>query len=127
MEYSLRAATDADYDFLYALHVATLRDAVEATWGWDDAAQQAMFRDRWGSGQREIVVLDGEDAGVVAVDRGDSGVFLNLTAIHPRHQRRGVGTRIIRDLIDDTHDRGLPLTLRVLKANPAARRLYHRL
>ena len=79
MEYSLRAATDADYDFLYALHVATLRDAVEATWGWDDAAQQAMFRDRWGSGQREIVVLDGEDAGVVAVDRGDSGVFLNLT------------------------------------------------
>ena len=127
MEYSLRSATDSDYDSLYALHVATMRDAVQATWGWDDAIQQAIFLERWDPSEREIVVVDGEDVGVISVTRGDAEVFLELIEIDPRHQGRGIGTRIIRDLVAETHGRGLPLRLHVLRANPAARRLYERL
>ncbi len=42
--YSLRPATDDDYEFLYQLHAATIKPAVEATWGWDEVCQQERFR-----------------------------------------------------------------------------------
>ena len=127
MKYSCRSASEADYDSLYALHVATMRDAVEATWGWDDAVQQAIFRERWDPSEREMVVVDGEDVGVISVTRGDAEVFLELIQIGPGFQNRGIGARVIRGLVAETHGRGLPLRLHVLRANPAARRLYERL
>ena len=44
----------------------------------------------------------------------------------PSVQNRGIGTRLVRDLLDEAAAAGLPLRLRVLRVNPA-RRLYERL
>jgi hypothetical protein len=41
--YQLRPATAADYDFLYQLKVAALKEYVAATWGWDEAYQRQHF------------------------------------------------------------------------------------
>ena len=40
---SLRTATRGDYDFLFTLHIAAMKEYVDKTWGWDDAVQQAIF------------------------------------------------------------------------------------
>lgn len=123
----LRPATDADYDVLYALHVAAMRDAVDATWGWDDAFQARHFRERWNPQGRQILTVDGEDVGVLALSSGDAERFLSLIEIHPRYQGRGIGTRVIRGAIADAHGDGVPVSLHVLKANLRARALYARL
>lgn len=47
--------------------------------------------------------------------------------IHPDYQGRGTGTAILRKILDDGATRGVPVTLRVLKTNEDARRLYQRL
>jgi ribosomal protein S18 acetylase RimI-like enzyme len=125
--YSLRGAVDADYDFLYALHVATMRDSITATWGWDDSVQEALFRERWDPSGPRVVVVGAEDAGILDVDRQATKTFISLIELHPRYQGRGIGTAIIRDVLQEAHGRGVPAALSVLKANPAARRLYQRL
>ena len=125
--YSLRCVVEADYDFLYALHVTTMRDAVDATWGWDDAFQQALFKERWDPPALKIIVVGGDDAGVLAVRKDDEETNISLIEIHPRYQRRGVGGGIIRDVLAEAHAGGEPVTLAVLRANPAAQRLYERL
>lgn len=127
MSYTLRPATDDDYDFLYALHCATMRDAVDATWGWEDEFQQAYFREHWDPAARKVIVVDGQDAGVLVVEERDGDIFLGLITIAPRYQGRGLGTAIIRDLQQRAREEGRALRLHVLKANPAARRLYRRL
>lgn len=127
MNYALRPATDGDYDFLYALHCATIREAVEATWGWDDAFQEAFFRERWDPAARQVVVVDGQDVGVLVLEERDGDLFLGLIEIAPTHQRRGLGTAIIRDLQEQARGQRRAVTLQVLKANRAARRLYQRL
>jgi len=45
--WSLRPAKASDYDFLVALHEATMREYVEQVWGWDDdyAQLQAVGRE----------------------------------------------------------------------------------
>lgn len=125
-KYTLRQATDADYEFLYRLHVAAMKDLVARVWGWDDARQEQFFADHFDPAPSRIIVVDGEDAGVVAVVWGEADAFLASIEILPEYQGRGLGTAIIRHIIAAAEARGLPVRLRVLKINPA-RRLYERL
>jgi ribosomal protein S18 acetylase RimI-like enzyme len=125
--YTLRPATDDDYDFLYRLHVDTIRPAVDATWGWDDAFQAARYRDHWDPARCQVVVVDGEDAGTLRLEKRDGAVFVGLIEVAPAFQGKGIGTKIMHDILSDAHGRGHDVMLHVLKANPRARRLYARL
>ncbi|MDT8306765.1 MAG: N-acetyltransferase [Anaerolineae bacterium] len=125
--YTLRVATEDDYDFLYALHVATIRAAVEATWGWDEAFQAQRFRDHFVASANQIIVVDGQDAGVFKLEERDGDCFLGLIEILPAYQNRGLGSQVIGDVVAGAFARGRAVSLHVLKANQAARRLYERL
>ena len=124
--YSLRPATETDYAFLYALHVATLKEYVAQTWGWDEAFQARRFRERFDPANSQIIVVDGQDVGVLAVGSGAGEVLLGNIRIAPDWQRRGLGTAVIQDVLSKAREDGLTVVLQVLKVNPA-RSLYERL
>jgi ribosomal protein S18 acetylase RimI-like enzyme len=125
--YTLRPAGDADFDFLYELHEATMRPYVEAIWGWEPTKQRAMLRDTCAQRPRSIVVIAGADNGVVCVESRDDCVYLSLIEVHPRVQRLGIGAALVRRVIEQAEARGVPAKLRVFKVNVGARRLYQRL
>jgi ribosomal protein S18 acetylase RimI-like enzyme len=56
----------------------------------------------------------------------DHALYLEQIFIDAASQRRGIGTATIRGLIDRATRSGQPITLGVVKTNPA-RRLYERL
>jgi ribosomal protein S18 acetylase RimI-like enzyme len=125
--FQLRPASVEDYDFLYALQRATYRDYVIQTWGrWDEAWQQDYFRSHFDPAQEQIIVVDGQDAGALSVDRRPDELFLANIQILPAYQNRGLGTALIRQLLTEAQARGVPLALHVLRVNPA-RWLYERL
>lgn len=124
--YTLRPATLGDYVFLETLHAATMRDVVVQVWGWDAAEQQALFRRDFDPSCSQIVVVDGEDAGVLVLEKRDDEWFLANIQIAPAHQSRGLGARLIGTLLAEARAAGLPVTLQVLTVN-RARRLYERL
>lgn len=125
--YSLRPASSDDYDFLYELHVATIRPAVEATWGWDDHFQARYFRQHFVATANQVVVVSGEDAGVLKLEERDGDCFIGLIEIAPAYQNSGLGSSVIRDVVARAFEHGQAVSLHVLKANVAARRLYERL
>ncbi len=125
--YSLRQATDADYDFLYRLHVITLREYIESLWGWEESWQQEYFARKFEPHKRKIIQIDGQDAGVVVIEQREQELYLGLLELLPAYQRRGVGTTIISQLIDRVGKQDQALSLHVLKSNHPARRLYERL
>lgn len=123
---SLRPATREDYDFLWWLHRATLKPYVEKTWGWDEQRQAQHFCDCFDPATRQVIERDGVPIGCISVERQEARVFLAVIEIAPDHQNRGIGTKLIRALLDEADGRGVPVELQVLKVNPA-RRLYERL
>jgi ribosomal protein S18 acetylase RimI-like enzyme len=125
--YQLRPATTADYDFLYQLHRATIRPAVAAMWGWDEAWQQAYFAQKFDPAQRQIIAVEGQDVGVVAIEERDEEIYLALIEVAPEQQNRGLGTTVIRDILQRAQQQQRPVSLHVLKTNPAGQRLYERL
>jgi ribosomal protein S18 acetylase RimI-like enzyme len=120
----MRQATNDDYNFLYQLHAATMREYTEATWGWQEAWQQEYFEERFDPTNRQIIQIDEQDAGVVIVEQRDQEFYLALIEILPIFQGRGVGTAIIRRIIVEAHSASLPVTLQVLTP---AKDLYSRL
>ena len=126
MQISLRPATQEDHDFLWWLHCATMRPYVEKTWGWDEQWQAQYFRDRFDPATRQIIESDGVPIGCISVERQKDRVFLSVIKIAPEYQSRGIGTKLVRALLNEADSRGVPVELQVLKVNPA-RRLYERL
>lgn len=124
--YALRPATVEDFSFLYDLHVGCLKGYVAQIWGWDDAAQAAMFRERFAPEASRIVIADGRALGVLATERRPEGWLIGNIAIAPPQQGRGLGAAIIGDLLTQAAREGVPTRLQVLRVNPA-RRLYERL
>jgi ribosomal protein S18 acetylase RimI-like enzyme len=122
----LRPATSEDYDFLYHLLKATMQEYVAQTWGWNEEWQQAYFRLTFDPAKNQIVVLNDQDIGVLSTEKKESEVFLGSIYILPEYQRRGIGAQLIGSIMTEAFGDGLPVTLRVLKVNPA-RRLYERL
>jgi ribosomal protein S18 acetylase RimI-like enzyme len=125
--YSLRQAVDEDYDFLYDLHRLTMREYIEPLWGWHEDWQRDYFRAKFDPQKRQIIVIDGQDAGVVVVEERPEEVYLGLIELLPKVQGRGIGTDIINRLQAKAQQTNRLLTLHVLKTNQPARRLYERL
>jgi GNAT superfamily N-acetyltransferase len=73
-----------------------------------------------------IIILDGCDAGWFQTETREDGLFVAQLFVDGRFQRRGIGTRVMSDLIADADGAHLPVRLGVVKMNPAVR-LYRRL
>jgi ribosomal protein S18 acetylase RimI-like enzyme len=126
VSFSLRPATDADVDFLWDLHRVTLKPYVEQTWGWDEPFQQRYFREHFSPANSQVIQCEGKDAGVITVEENQLGYILSNIELYPQYQGLGIGTTLIKELLDRAAGCGLPVSLRVLKINPA-RQLYLRL
>lgn len=123
MEILFRPITEADLDFLWQLHNAALREYVEKTWGWDEAWQKRDFAAKFDPSEGQIIVVDGIDAGFWWVANAENQNRLISIRLLPEFQKRGIGTRLIRDFVTSSNK---PVRLQVLKVNPA-RALYERL
>ena len=121
-----RPATPNDMDFLYALHVATMKEYVDKTWGWEDAFQGSIFQKNYVPAKTKVITLDGQDIGMLSVEEREADIFVSTIKIHPDFQGKGIGTGIIRNIIAEGIQKGKRVRLRVLKVNPA-KRLYDRL
>jgi GNAT superfamily N-acetyltransferase len=125
--YTLRQATNNDYDFLYMLHRAALQDYVFQTWGrWEEEWQSARFRTNFDPSDYQIIVVDGNDVGEIILVEREADLYIASIEILPEYQGHGIGTAIIEDILARADRAGLPVGLQVLKVNPA-RRLYERL
>lgn len=122
-----RPATLDDYDFLYALRRAALKESVARTWGWDEAWQQTYFQERFDPAETEILQWQGQDVGTISVREEADELYLALLAILPEFQGRGWGTAVLQNLIHHAQHTGKTVTLHVLKTNPEAQKLYERL
>ncbi len=122
----LRPARAEDFEFIRHLHRSCFKTYVEQTWGeWDEADQlQRLHRARWLSG--DIIVFQDREIGLMAVQDQGAALFLELIALLPEYQNKGLGTKLIQQLFANGDARAIPVQLSVLKVNPA-RALYERL
>ena len=126
-EIVLRPARAEDFEFWRHLHREAFRTYVEQTWGrWDEAEQLERLQKEFDPMPGQIVLLAGAPIGFFWLTDHDTYLFLESIAILPEYQNRGLGTRLIQQLLAKADAKAIPVQLSVLKVNPA-RTLYERL
>jgi GNAT superfamily N-acetyltransferase len=127
MQVTLRPAVASDRAFVEAIYFETQRWIIERLFGWrGDEVERAKFDETYSERESKIVVLDGADVGWLSVRRDADGIDIDAIYLLPAAQNRGIGTTLVRDVIEEAGACGLPLTVSTAKINPA-RNLYERL
>ena len=124
--YTLRPATRADGDFASRVKLAGLRAYLEPVPGFDADRLRRQYQADFAPTEARIVVVGEADVGVLRVVDREGAVFLAEIYLVPDAQGRGIGSRVITDVIRKAHGRGRAVRLQLLRPNPA-RRLYERL
>jgi len=126
MELSFRPATPADAPFLVQLHHRAYRNVVERQFGaWDEAAQDRWVAEGLAEADFSVIERAGEPIGALGVAEREDGFFLAELQVLPEQQGHGVGTSVLRVLLERARRARKPVALRVLLQN-RARSLYER-
>jgi ribosomal protein S18 acetylase RimI-like enzyme len=133
---SLRPITAADRPLLLRLYEST-RERELALAGFTPeqraafvehqfTAQSLHYEQHYHDTSFDLVLIDGEPAGRLIVGRWESEIRVVDIVLLPERRGRGVGERLMREVIAEAEGRGVKTTIHVEKPSPA-RRLYERL
>ena len=75
----------------------------------------------------KIILLETNPVGRMIVSRRENEIQLVDIALLTEYRSRGIGTSLIKELIDEATAAGKVVQLHVLKTNRRAKRLYERL
>ena len=127
MGYRLLRAVARDQRWLDQLRRTAYRELFIATFGkWDERRHARHTRECWDRGHISIIQVDGERVGMIQILDQPYSVEIGEIQIQPSYQRRGIGSRVLSDVINQAHKRGKSLALSVALKNEPAYRFYQR-
>jgi len=134
---SLRPVTPADEEFLLRVYASTREvELAQFAWAegqkelfvsWQFGLQRQEYDTRFPDARYNTIVVDGQPAGRIWVGSDDKQIRLLDIALLPEFQNRGVGTLLLRGLMDEATRAGKPLRHMVFVLNDEAHRFYERL
>ena len=132
----LRPVGDDDRAFLVDLYASTREEELDQIeWApgakrafveQQFAAQDAHYRANYPGATLDVIEVDGAPAGRLYVHRGPSDIRIMDIALAPDFRGRGIGTSLLRSLMEEADASGRKLSIHVEMNNPA-RSLYDRL
>lgn len=133
---TLRPVAPEDEKFLRYVYAGTRREEL-ALLDWDDSAKEAFidmqFRAQHTHYQSVfpdadyLVILETEaPAGRLYIHRSDNDMRIIDIAILPNYRGRGIGTALLRDILDEGEQKGRTVSIHVERFNRALQ-LYLRL
>lgn len=120
-----RPATEADLPFLLALRRESMGPHL-ASAGLHGSDEDHLVRVRHRFDCAEILMLDGQPVGLLKLLREPGRWKILQVQLAENVRGRGIGRRLLKDLLADATHAGATVDLSVLKANPA-KRLYEQL
>jgi ribosomal protein S18 acetylase RimI-like enzyme len=131
-----RPIKDKDREFLYLLYASTRMGELGPT-GWSQEEKDKFLRQQfefqhieymknYKEARFDIIVYDGEPAGRLYVDRREDDIRIIDIALFPHFRRKGIGSKIMNDLVAEADEKQVSLSLHV-EMNNLAMGLYERL
>ena len=125
---SLRPITDDDQAFLFRLYAST-RAEEQALVGWPDeqwdqfmrmqfSLQHTQYMQNYENPSFDVILVEGIPAGRLYVDRKPDDFRLIDIALLPESRSRGIAGSLIKALLGEADQSGIPVSLHVEKHNP---------
>ncbi|GAA0588108.1 GNAT family N-acetyltransferase [Streptomyces crystallinus] len=124
-DWSIRTASLADLEAAAELRAIVMRADLERLGRYDEHRVRQRLRDRFDPAHTWVIEMAGTFAGCVALRPEGDSRWLEHFYLAPHLQGTGIGSGVLRDLLERCDRDGSPVRLQVLQGS-AARRLYER-
>ncbi|MER6420983.1 GNAT family N-acetyltransferase [Streptomyces sp. NPDC001137] len=121
----LRGAVAADVEVIAELRAAVMRADLERLGRYDEHRVRQRLRDSFSPQHTSVIMLGGEFAGCVTVRPAEGRLWLEHFYLAPHCQGRGLGSAVLRTVLQRADTQDVTVGLNVLRGS-AARRLYER-
>ena len=125
MKTTLRPAEPFDFEFSFEAKRTALGPHVVARWGWDDQFQLELHKRRWLERPWRVIEAQRKPVGTVSVEVSEGRVRFGEFYLLPEVQGHGLGSKVLRFVLEEVDQVGLPVELEYLKWNPVGS-LYKR-
>ena len=119
MPFSLRPATEADFEAVLALSIRAMREHLERIGRFDPERRRSRMRLPFDAGILRIIERDGALAGCVGVLERHKWVEIHSLFLDTHAQRQGLGEAVFRVILAEYPGRAY--RIEVLKQSPARR------
>jgi len=126
LAFVLRPAIETDREFVFDTYREAVGPYVDRTWGWNEQFQHRGFWENLALEHFRVIIVDGTRCGAAHWTRRVDCYYLDMIFLLPQFRNRGIGSKIVADLLSQARAEGLAVTLRVMRVNPA-KSLYERL
>ncbi len=123
--WTMRAVTTDDVEVLADLRATVMRADLVRLGRYDEHRVRQRLRDSLSTRHTSAIMIDRELAGCVTVRPAEDGRWLEHFYLAPHQQGRGLGSSVLRTVLERTDAQGATVRLNVLHGS-AARRLYER-
>jgi GNAT superfamily N-acetyltransferase len=117
--FSLRPATEADFEAVLALSIRAMREHLERLGRFDPERRRARMRRLFEAGILHLIEQGGAMSGCIGLDASGEAVEIHSLFLDTHAQGRGLGAAVFAG-IRAAHP-GRPFRLEVLKESPARR------
>src|ERR1051325_4954539 len=129
MTITLRDVTPEDYGFLRQVYAST-REQELAVVPWDNNqreaflkfqfdAQDSYYRSKFPNASYQFILNDGERVGRLYIDRDNNEIRILDIAVLPQFRSAGIGSYLIRQIIDEAVRTGQQATIWIEHFNPS--------
>ena len=109
--WQLRPATPDDVEWLADLRAVVLRDNLVRLGHFDELGVRQRFRNAFVPGWTSVIVVDGADAGCIALRPDDADLWLEHFYLSPALQGQGIGGDIVTWAVREAGQRVLRLSV----------------
>ncbi|MFQ5469727.1 MAG: GNAT family N-acetyltransferase [Gammaproteobacteria bacterium] len=97
---------------------------VSEIWGWNQLWQENDFSIHFDPNDITLVHKGRELVGYSHVENQGSQLFIRMLIVHPHHQRKGIGKKLLEAVIISGKENSKKIGLEVFKINSDARKYY---
>jgi len=125
LQFAVLPRDEQAFAWSFEVKRAAMRGYIETRWGWDEALQRRLHRERFEEKPLARILWRDRAIGSVSLMRLVTHVRFGEFYLFPDYQRLGLGSRILRHCTQLTDAASLPVRLEYLKWNPVGT-LYRR-
>ncbi|WP_029192900.1 GNAT family N-acetyltransferase [Paenibacillus harenae] len=122
---TLRQSQNSDVETIANLRAIVLRNDLIRLGRFDEEKVRQRFRNAFDSVHTWIIEADSSFVGCIAFKPTLDGYLMEHFYIHPNYQGKGIGSQVLKNLLEQNDVKGKRVILNVLQGS-SARRLYER-
>ncbi len=119
-------AEESHCEFSYQVKKAAYGDYIREIWGWDEQLQREFHTQDWLNKRAKIITYGSEPIGTIYLHENKDDIEIGQFIISSEYQNKGIGSYILKGIMDEADRSGRMIKLQYLRMNPVAS-LYSRM